>query len=399
MFVMCGWPLATFAQTDGEPQLRTEILRRQREAKQEDLEPYVVSPAEARVLQLEQWNFPRNIFVRGWNRFRPLIGGMPSGSGFVAGAGFVNGLDREDVDIQVNARVSTRGFSTFDAMTTFPTDRRETPLHAFARAEARNLTELRIYGLGPDSPPENRTTYELQDRTLEAGLRLELGRFVELAGRGGFLRAEVRGGTGTPTLFDIMTPQPVPGLGGTTDYVVAGGDATIDLRDDGFPPAGVVLSASAYRYEDVSTDRFDFDRVVGEIRAYAPLGYRNRRLALRVRSSHSTGRNGGAIPFYLMEAIGGGSTLRGYREYRFRDTRNLLVNAEYRWEVWTYVDFALFYDAGKVFDTASQLNFEDLESSGGFGMRVHTPTGFVFRMDLARSDEGLRFHIGSGPSF
>ena len=100
-----------------------------------------------------------------------------------------------------------------------------------------------------------------------------------------------------------------------------------------------------------------------------------------------------------METIGGGRTLRGFDEYRFRESRNLLINAEYRWEVWTYLDFTLFYDAGKVFSDLDQLNFDDLESGYGFGIRTHTPGGFVLRMDLAKSNEGLKFHIGSGPSF
>jgi outer membrane protein assembly factor BamA len=100
-----------------------------------------------------------------------------------------------------------------------------------------------------------------------------------------------------------------------------------------------------------------------------------------------------------METIGGGSTLRGFDEFRFRDPRNMLINAEYRWEVWTYMDFSLFYDAGKVFSEFDQLNFDDLESAYGFGVRMHAPDGFLLRMDVASSSEGFRFHIGSGPSF
>ena len=115
-----------------EPATRAEIRRQEREEKQGHLEPYVISAAEARLLQLEQWNFPRNIFVRGWNQFRPLIGGMPSGSGFVVGPGFVNGLDRENFDFQANARVSTRGFTTFDALVNFPTHvRSDSPVLAY----------------------------------------------------------------------------------------------------------------------------------------------------------------------------------------------------------------------------------------------------------------------------
>ena len=133
---------------DGDVQTRAEILRKEREAKRCELDPYEISSAEARLLRIQKANFPRNIFVRGWNQFRPLIGGMPSGSGFVVGPGFVNGLDRESFDFEANARVSTRGFTTFDARVNFPTERSGAPVLAYARAEARNLTELRFFGLG-----------------------------------------------------------------------------------------------------------------------------------------------------------------------------------------------------------------------------------------------------------
>ena len=396
-------PRVAAAQTAEEQsddvQTRAEILLREREAKRGELEPYEISSAEARLLRIQKANFPQNIFVRGWHHFRPLIGGMPSGSGFVIGPGFVSGLDRESFDVEVNARFSTRGFTTFDAQVNFPTERSGAPVLAYVRAEARELPQLRFFGLGQDSLAANRVTYELEDRTVETGLRARLGRFVEISGRGAIMAAEVSGGTGDRPIFEVFPPDVVPGFGENTNYVVYGGDVTVDLRDEGFPPVGVVFKVGAHRYEDVTTDRFDFDHVVGEVQGHIPLGHLNRRLALRVRSAHSMGRDGGEVPFYLMEALGGGSTLRGFREFRFREPRNILINAEYRWEVWTYVDFTLFYDAGKVFSDFDQFNVDGLESAYGFGIRTHAPGGFLLRMDVASSSEGFKFHIGSGPSF
>ena len=120
---------------------------------------------------------------------------------------------------------------------------------------------------------------------------------------------------------------------------------------------------------------------------------------MRVRTSHSTADAGQEVPFYFLETIGGAASLRGFREYRFRDARSLLVNLEYRWEVWTYLDFAVFSDAGKVFSERDDFDFRDLEASYGFGMRIHTPANTVFRIDLARSSEGFKLHFGGGPTF
>ena len=100
-----------------------------------------------------------------------------------------------------------------------------------------------------------------------------------------------------------------------------------------------------------------------------------------------------------METIGGANSVRGFKEYRFRDLRNLYLNAEYRWEVWTYLDLAIFYDAGKVFSDASETNFSNMHTGYGFGVRAHGPGGTILRVDVARSTEGYKLHIGAGPSF
>ena len=80
----------------------------------------------------------------------------------------------------------------------------------------------------------------------------------------------------------------------------------------------MTVAVEASRYDNRDRDDFDFTRVVGD--------------ALHARTSHSVGENGGAVPFELMETLGGANSIRGFKEYRFRDTRNLLLNAEYRWE-------------------------------------------------------------------
>ncbi len=65
------------------------------------------------------------------------------------------------------------------------------------------------------------------------------------------------------------------------------------------------------------------------------------------------------VPFYFQRTLGGPDDLRGFRQFRFRDRNMLLLQAEYRWEIFTAVDGAIFYDAGKV---ASRI--EDLELRG-----------------------------------
>ena len=53
-------------------------------------------------------------------------------------------------------------------------------------------------------------------------------------------------------------------------------------------------------------------------------------------------------PFFMLPAVGGGSSLRGYTSWRFRDRHSLLLQAEWRILVNSFIDTAIFYDTGKV---------------------------------------------------
>ena len=69
------------------------------------------------------------------------------------------------------------------------------------------------------------------------------------------------------------------------------------------------------------------------------------------------------------------------------------MNGEWRWEVLSSVEGALFIDAGKVFPRPGSLNFKHLEKSYGGGLRFRAPStgALVMRMDVAASREGVQF--------
>ena len=101
-----------------------------------------------------------------------------------------------------------------------------------------------------------------------------------------------------------------------------------------------------------------------------------------------------------MPTLGGNDSLRGFRDYRFRGPHALLVQGEYRFEIWSGLDAALFYDAGKVALTHSDLNFRDLESDYGVGFRFNTDRGLVLRVDGAfGSRDGKHLWIVFGGTF
>ena len=98
-------------------------------------------------------------------------------------------------------------------------------------------------------------------------------------------------------------------------------------------------------------------------------------------------RDGQQIPFYMLPSLGGGSSLRAYGSWRFRDQNSLLMQAEWRVMVNRYSDLAFFYDTGKVAPRVSELDFKNLKDDFGVGMRFHGPLATPFRVDFSTGRE------------
>lgn len=119
-------------------------------------------------------------------------------------------------------------------------------------------------------------------------------------------------------------------------------------------------------------------------------------LALRARA----GWGSGDIPWGEMYLVGGTSTLRGYKDNRFRGEEMLLFNAELRLPVEDNFSLVFFYDAGKAWKKSDGegMDLSDLVQSRGIGIRVKTPLGNL-RLDYAQGDDETRTHFGFGDMF
>ena len=141
----------------------------------------------------------------------------------------------------------------------------------------------------------------------------------------------------------------------------------------GTPAAAALLGATLHAYHQQDDGPYSFQRIDGVAEQYVPVLHGNWVLFLGVRASTTTVGSGQTVPFFLLPDLGGGSDLRGYSSYRFRDRHSILFTAEYRWYAQEYVDGAIFYDAGKTVPDRSSLDFTGLKSSIGAGVRFHTP--------------------------
>ena len=100
--------------------------------------------------------------------------------------------------------------------------------------------------------------------------------------------------------------------------------------------------------------------------------------------------DGSTVPFYYILPLGGTDSIRGFTDFRFRDLNAVLFNAEYRWEAFSGMDMALFYDVGSVARRWSDLGSDGWKRSWGIGLRFNTYRSIFMRTELA-------FGSGEGP--
>ena len=184
------------------------------------------------------------------------------------------------------------------------------------------------------------------------------------------------------------------------DYLRSIAFLEVDYREPTNARRGGWYRVEFSHVDDRTTGTNTFNRVDTDLRQFIGFLADRRVLAARLFVSTSDTGEGHIMPFYLMPTLGGHDTLRGFREYRFRGPHAILLQGEYRFEVWSGLDVALFYDAGKVAEQRSDLDFSDLERDYGFGFRFNTNAGIILRVDAAfGSKDGKHLYIVWGGVF
>ena len=268
------------------------------------------------------------------------------------------------------------------------------------RVRWQDAPVLPVYALGTSSP-QTRADYSETKTEVSGRAAFQPGRFVHLGAGVGFERFKTGGTSGTErsSVEDLFTPLEMPGIGADPEYLHSFASAAFDTgAGAGFSRRGTLLEAVYHDYRQLNDGPFSFQRVDAIARQLIPILHGNWVLDLSLRVSTTEADEGNFVPFFLMPDLGGGSDLRGYANYRFRDRHALLFTAEYRWYVQEYVEMAVFYDAGQVAAHRRDLDFDNLKSDVGIGLRFHTPQTTVMRFEVARGTEGLRLIISFSPA-
>jgi len=406
------------------PESRTDAWLKKRQERALEAKPRQLSGFERRMLWIEKGGFSEvmNFNFRG---LYPKFSSLSNGSGFAPGVRF--GLSNQwgaHLDFQSSAALSPRGYRRIDlqigriqhhgqafsleAIGTGPVSQfdesrpKNAGLFLYADLRYRYYPQEDYFGLGPDSRREDRTNYLIEDAMYDLVNGWQINRWVGIAARVGAYKAHLGRGTDDrfPDIRELFDDTTAPGLDFQPWFFHATGALLLDNRDrPGNPHKGGMLGFSFSRFEDTSSQQFDFNRATIDGREFIPLGSEQRILALRFFTLFDAPRGGSRIPYYLQRTLGGSETLRGFREFRFMDNNLMFLSAEYRWEPAAVVELALFYDAGKAFPRRSDFGFSHLEHSYGIGIRFKTPNAVIMRLDIGRSREGQRLFFQFGPSF
>jgi outer membrane protein assembly factor BamA len=331
--------------------------------------------------------------------FYPEFGGLIGGSGASVGPGYRRYLSRDRLLVDVSGAVSWRRYQMLQGHIEWPRGIGER-VSLGANVKYQDFTQINFFGVGSDTLKADQTDYRL--KYLDAGGfgTLHAKSWLTVTGRAGVMRrADISRGTSTlhPSTEERFDEQSAPGLTNQPNYVHADLAIEADTRDaPGYPSSGGRYRASLAAFHDRDFSRYSFRRVEIEAAHYLPITGHSV-AAIRGRVDVSQTAAGQQVPFFLLPALGGTQTLRGYSDYRFRDRDLLLVNAEYRWRVARALDAAIFYDAGAVAPAAAAVSMSTWKKDYGVGVRMHSKTHLLMRLDVARGNEGTRAAVSFTP--
>jgi Outer membrane protein/protective antigen OMA87 len=374
---------------------RAQEIEAERAQKAAALQPEELTGLERRILQFQQSRILDKI-TSGIGGFRPKIGGMITGSGFALGPEYY----RDDLAggkwiFRASARLSSKLYQLYDAELKAPRLAHDY-LFLDLVAVHRNYSQVNYYGPGPDSKLTGRSNFRLEDTSLGFRTGVEPVKHLRLGVTGDYLAVNTGSGTDKrlASTERIYSFAQAPGVDRQSDFLRSGVFAQLDTRDNpGGPRRGLNYTGAYTYYKDLQLDRFSFRRLDLELQHYIPFLNDRRVIALRARSSTTYQNPGQVVPFYLQPVLGGSEDLRGFRSFRFYDNNMMVLNAEYRYEIFAGLDMALFADAGKVFPRRAQWNFSNLESAYGIGMRFNVRNSVFMRIDAGFSHEGAQVWV------
>lgn len=391
LMVALAWAGSAAAQsTPAEPASRAAALDAQRTTREQTLHPETPGRIERALLYvenhrlIEKLNPPQGLF--------PIAGTVVRGSGLGIGVGYRRRPAGQRLLFETSAALTYRNYRTAQVAAGVPAIGGR-PLSFTTGVRWFDYPQEDYFGLGRDTAAADRVSFTLRGSDTFAQLQGRRAGWFVVRGRAGVQRFDVaRGRDGRfPSLEARFTDATAPGLADTPTLRYVETSAGVDTRDQpGNTRGGGLYTVALGAYRGGPGGDFDFTRIDVKLLHVFPIFDKKRGITLHALASRIDPSGDARVPFFLMPTVGGSDSLRGYRDFRFRDAAAVNLNAEYRWEAFSALDLALFVDAGDVGPAWRSIVGSRLRSSWGLGLRVNTNRRVFLRIDVAGGREGPR---------
>ena len=340
------------------------------------------------------------------NPVHPVIGGVVSGGGLGFGVGYDSPDDRRWYR-EGDAIVTLRRYWLLQGEFGRRSLSKRSQLGAFGGV--RDMNRIDFFGIGPASALDDRAAFSLRESTVGARGWHRPIPAIRLGGSAALYVSDVGVGANesVPSIEQRFVESTVPGgfsvkrtfgrYRGFAEFIypAVADISELERLDESGQYRGIYqLALESVR--DHGDGTFNFHRWESEVQQRIP-GLRSGQL-LTLHSFFAWTNPGDQVPFYLQYALGGSgglkafrpdligsdgtrATLRGFRNYRFRDRNALLLQAEYRIPLHRSVYSSVFVDSGQVAPHVSQL-FNNLHTSTGFSLSYVRKGRTLGRMDV-----------------
>jgi hypothetical protein len=334
--------------------------------------------------------------IDGWY---PRLGGMTRGSGFALGPGYRMHVFGDQVRLDVSAALSTRLYRTVDVRARWLQAWQER-VDLWTEYRYENYPQEDFFGIGPDTTEDMRTSYQLHGSDIAVRGHVKPFTWLRLGGTLGYITPTVGAGRDRefPSIDEIFTDVSTPGLIEQPNFLHSEVSAEVDYRDaPGNPTGGGFYRAAYSTWDDRTLDAYNFRRFETLAIQYVPITADRKHVASgRVGSAFVNNPPGDRVPFYALPYVGGQDTVRGLREFRFKDENAFWFGAEYRWIPIKWASGVIFADFGQVAHDWQDLT-RDLKHGFGFGVRGHTRKQTFAKLDFGfGSGEGWRTFLSVG---
>lgn len=400
--VLVAWLLSqaeASAQSAAPPATRAGALEAQRAAREQTLGVEHRNWLERTLFFVEEKRLIERLSPS--EGFYPRLGGVTTGSGVGLGAGYRQRPARGRLLLDTSAAWTVRHYKSVQAQLEWQPMAGQ-PVELSTGTAWYDFTQEDFFGLGRTTSPQDRVSYRLEGLDTFAQLEARKAGWLVVRGRVGLHRMTIGPGQDArfPSVAETFTDVTAPGLRDALTLTYAQTSAGVDTRDQpGNTRAGGLYNLSLGMFRDRGRDDFNFNRVDVTAMHVIPIFDKKRGIALNATASRIDPVGGSRVPFYLMPTVGGAGSIRGFRDFRFRDAAAVNLNAEYRWEAFSGLDLALFVDAGDVGPTWRSLVGSDLKTSWGGGFRFNTNRRVFLRVDIAGGREGTRIWTTARPLF